>query len=405
MDFNEAKAKLEKYGQVHVLRYYDELSDEQKNNLIAEIERVDFEPIIMKPAESLAGDIQPMSAMKISEIEEKRTELEAAGLELIRAGKTAALLLAGGQGSRLGVEGPKGAVNVGITRDLYIFECLINNLTDVVKKAGTVIPLFIMTSEKNDAETREFFAAHDYFGYDSSNIFFFIQEMAPATDFEGNVYLEAKDHIALSPNGNGGWFKSMLGAGLDKVIADRGIEWINIFAVDNVLQRMMDPAFIGATAGAGCEVGAKVISKAYPEEKVGVLCYRDGRPSIVEYYDLNEEMMYMKDENGDLAYNSGVILNYLFRIDALMRIAGNDMPLHKAVKKISYLDDKGEPVKPEENNGYKYETLVLDMIEMMNGCFAFEVDRNKEFAPIKNLHGKDSLDSAREMLAAYGVEL
>ena len=405
MNYNDAVEKLKKYDQMQLLRYYDELTEAEREVLLEQIDKVDFDTINRKPVQPYTAKITPMEALKIAAIEEHRAEFEEIGLENLRAGKSAALLLAGGQGTRLGIEGPKGAFNLGLTKKLYIFECLINNLMDVTKKAGVWIPLFIMTSEKNDEETRAFLKAHDFFGYNEEYIYFFIQDMAPATDFNGKVYLEAKNRIALSPNGNGGWYQSMVSAGYDKLLEKMGIEWINIFAVDNVLQRMMDPTFIGATIKAGVEVGSKVISKAAPEEKVGVLCYRDGRPSIIEYYDLNEEMMYQKDENGDLAYSSGVILNYLFSVAALNRIADQNMPLHIVDKKIPYIDENGNYVKPESVNGHKYETLVLDMIEMMNGCLPFEVVREKEFAPVKNMHGVDSADSAREMLKNCGVEL
>ena len=373
MDYNQALAKLEQYGQTQILQFYDELDDAQKANLLAQIEQVDFDSIRVDQTDDAKGNIAPISAMKLAEIEEKKEELKEAGLKVLREGKAAALLLAGGQGTRLGIEGPKGAYNVGITKDLYIFECLINNLMDVVKEAGVWIPLFIMTSDKNDAATRAFLEEHAFFGYDKDHIYFFVQDMAPATDFDGKVYLEAKDRIALSPNGNGGWFKSLIKAGYQEVLDNLGIEWINIFAVDNVLQRMMDPVFIGATVLSGCESGAKVISKAAPEEKVGVMCLRNGKPSIIEYYDLSEEMRYQKDDNGDYAYNSGVILNYLFPVSALKRIEDMNMPLHIAKKKIPYINAQGELIKPEEVNGNKYESLVLDMIEMMDGCLVFEV--------------------------------
>ena len=405
MDYNQAVEKLTKYDQMQILRFYDELTDAQKAQLLDEIDRIDFDTI--KPTVDISSndDIQPMGMMKLDEINSKKEQFKKTGLECIRAGKGAALLLAGGQGTRLGLDGPKGTLNVGINRELYIFECLINNLMDVVNEAGVCIPLFIMTSDKNDAATRAFFEEKNYFGYNKDCIYFFVQDMAPATDFDGKVYLEAKDHIALSPNGNGGWYKSLRTAGYEEVLDKLGIEWINIFAVDNVLQRMMDPAFIGAPIESGFESGAKVIRKAYPEEKVGVLCYRNGHPSIIEYMDLSDEMRYMKDAEGDLAYSSGVILNYLFRVSALKRIADENLPLHVAKKKIPYINEAGEYIKPEEINGNKYESLVLDMIEMMDGCIAFEVDRAREFAPIKNMHGVDSLDSAREMLQAIGVEL
>ncbi len=405
MNYEQAAQKLKKYDQMQILQYYDELTDEQKNLLLDEIDRTDFNAIFGKTADVSEGNISPMDAMKISEIEADRARLEEKGLECIRAGKAAALLLAGGQGTRLGISGPKGSFNIGITRDLYIFECLINNLMEVVKKAGCWIYLFIMTSDKNDKETRAFLNEHNYFGYDKDHIYFFVQDMAPSTDFNGKIYMESKYHMALSPNGNGGWYSSLKNAGYEELLDKLGIEWINIFAVDNVLQKMMDPVFLGATLESGCEVGSKVISKAYPEENVGVMCYRDGHPSIVEYYDLTDEMRYQKDDAGNLAYGSGVILNYLFYVPALKRIVDNKLPLHIAKKKIPYMDENGTYIKPEEPNGNKYENLVLDMIEMMDGCLAFEVDRKSEFAPIKNMHGVDSLDSAREMLKAYGVEL
>lgn len=405
MNYEQAAEKLKKYDQMQILKYYDELTDEQKSILLDEIDRTDFDAVFGKAADISTGIISPMDAVKISEIEANRARFEEKGLECIRAGKAAALLLAGGQGTRLGISGPKGTCNIGITRDLYIFECLFNNLMEVVKKAGCWIPFFIMTSNKNDKETREFLQEHNYFGYDKDHIYFFVQDMAPSTDFNGKIYMESKYHMVLSPNGNGGWYSSLKSAGYEELIDKLGIEWINIFAVDNVLQKMMDPVFLGATLESGCEVGSKVISKAYPEENVGVMCYRDGHPSIVEYYDLTDEMRYQKDDAGNLAYGSGVILNYLFYVPALKRIVDKKLPLHIAKKKIPYMDENGTFIKPEEPNGNKYENLVLDMIEMMDGCLAFEVDRKSEFAPVKNMHGVDSLDSAREMLKAYGVEL
>jgi len=343
--------------------------------------------------------------MTLDEISRRYTEFEQTGLEAIRAGQVACVLLAGGQGTRLGADGPKGAYNIGLSRDLYIFECQINNLKEAAERSGCMIPLAIMTSEKNDAQTREFFHEHDFFGYDSSYVDFFVQEMAPSTDFNGKVYLEEKDHVSLSPNGNGGWFKSLTAAGLTEKYKNSGVRWINVYAVDNVLQRMADPVFVGATILAGVEIGAKVISKNDPHEKVGVTCLRGGRPSIVEYYELTDEMANQKNPDGTMAYNWGVNLNYLLDLEALERMGKMNMPYHVVEKKIQHINEAGEHIKPEEPNGYKFETLIPDMISMMNGCLPFEVEREKEFAPVKNLHGKDSVDSAREMLAAQGVEL
>lgn len=405
MNYEQIKEKLEQYGQTQLLRFYEELDETQKETLLDEIGQIDFDMLRVNQSSEQAGVITPIEAMTLDQIKEQEDAFRQEGLAAIRSCNVAAVLLAGGQGTRLGLDGPKGTLNVGINRELFIFQCLINNLMDVKKEADAWIPLLVMTSDKNDADTRAFFEAHDYFGYNQDYVFFFKQEMAPSTDFDGKIYLEEKDHISLSPNGNGGWFISLQKAGLLEKIKSMGVQWLNVFAVDNVLQRMADPVFVGATIQSGKPIGAKVIRKAAPDEKVGVMCYRDNRPSIVEYYELTDEMMTQKNEKGELAYNFGVILNYLFKLSELERIAGENMPLHIVDKKIPYIDENGNKIKPEEPNGHKYETLVLDMIQMMDGCLVFEVDRAKEFAPIKNMHGVDSLDSAREMMQKIGIEL
>ena len=405
MNYEQIKEKLEQYGQTQLLRFYEELDETQKETLLDEIGQIDFDMLRVNQSSEQAGVITPIEAMTLDQIKEQEDAFRQEGLAAIRSCNVAAVLLAGGQGTRLGLDGPKGTLNVGINRELFIFQCLINNLMDVKKEADAWIPLLVMTSDKNDADTRAFFESHDYFGYNKDYVFFFKQEMAPSTDFDGKIYLEEKDHISLSPNGNGGWFISLQKAGLLEKIKSMGVQWLNVFAVDNVLQRMADPVFVGATIQSGKPIGAKVIRKAAPDEKVGVMCYRDNRPSIVEYYELTDEMMTQKNEKGELAYNFGVILNYLFKLSELERIAGENMPLHIVDKKIPYIDENGNKIKPEEPNGHKYETLVLDMIQMMDGCLVFEVDRAKEFAPIKNMHGVDSLDSAREMMQKIGIEL
>ena len=211
--------------------------------------------------------------------------------------------------------------------------------------------------------------------------------------------------MATSPNGNGGWFVSMARSGILDIVHETGMEWLNVFAVDNVLQNIADPTFVGACIEDDCMVGAKVVRKADPDEKVGVICLEDGKPSIVEYYELTDEMRHQKNEQGDYAYNFGVILNYLFRVSELERIISHELPLHRVEKKIPYIDEAGDAVKPQEPNGYKFEQLVLDMIHEMDKCLPYEVVREKEFAPIKNKEGIDSVESARALLEKNGVTL
>lgn len=408
MTLEQAKEKLVKYGQEHVLKYYEELDASQKEALLAQIEATDMSILeACSHKEDLAkkGVITPLAAMQLDEIEANREHFTATGIQAIRQGKVAAMLLAGGMGTRLGSDNPKGMYNVGLTRELYIFECLIHNLMDVTNQAGNWIHLFVMTSDKNDAATRNFLKEKHYFGYPEEYIHFFQQEMAAATDYNGKIYLEEKGKLSTSPNGNGGWFLSLKNSGLLELVHKEGIEWFNVFAVDNVLQRIADPCFVGATIERECVVGAKVVRKNAPDEKVGVMCLEDGRPSIVEYYELTEELMEAKDDNGDPAYNFGVILNYLFKIADLEKVVEEKMLLHIVEKKIPYLDENGNLVKPEEPNGYKFENLVLDMIHQLDSCLPFEVVRNKEFAPIKNKTGIDSVESARALLVENGVKL
>ncbi len=360
---------------------------------------------MLEQKEQKRGTFEPLGAMEIPEIKEREAEFKAIGIEAMKQCKVAAVLLAGGQGTRLGFDKAKGMYNIGVTKDLYIFEQLIRNLQKVVEEVGADIPLYIMTSDKNDKDTREFFVEHDYFGYNKEFIKFFVQEMVPAVDFDGNVLIEAEDSLAMSPNGNGGWFKSMVKAGLDKDMKEKGVEWLDVFGVDNVLQRIADPVFVGATIQSGCVSGAMVVRKNDPYEKVGALCLEDGHPSIVEYYELTPEMAEAKSETGSLLYGFGVILNYLFGLDTLLDIERQQMPLHIVEKKVPYIDENGVFVKPEIPNAYKFETLIVDMIFMMENCLSYEIEREKGFAPIKNPTGVDSVESARALLQQNGIEI
>lgn len=408
MGYQEAYNKLEKYGQLHVLRYYEDLSGYEKEALLEQIENTDFE--VLKQCEHKAelnprGKITPIEVMQLAQIDAKREEYTKIGLDAIKAGKVGAVLLAGGMGTRLGSDEPKGVYNIGLTKDVFIFQRLIENLMDVVRQADAWIPLYVMTSDKNHATTTDFFREKEYFGYNPDYVTFFMQDMAPASDYNGKVYMEEKYKMSTSPNGNGGWFLSMMKWGVVDKIKAAGVEWLNVFAVDNVLQRIADPCFVGATIATDSAVGAKVVKKNAPDEKVGAMCLEDGRPSIVEYYEMTQELMDAKDAKGEPAYNFGVILNYLFREKDLEEIAAKKLPLHIVEKKIPYLDEEGRPVKPESPNGYKFEQLVLDMIHELDSCLPYEVVRNYEFAPIKNKTGIDSVESARALCKENGIEL
>ncbi len=407
MTYPEAKALLAQHGQTQLLRFYDSLSDEEQANLLHQIEDLSLDTWknCKQTATQSRGKLEPLGALTLPEIQQNTATYRKIGLDAIRAGKLGCVLLAGGQGSRLGFSHAKGMFNIGKTHDVYIFQCLIENLIAVTREADADIPLLIMTSAENHDDTQSFLEAHDFFGYPKGNVTFFTQEMVPAVDENGKILLKAPGEIALSPNGNGGWFSSIQHAGLLDMIHDSGMEWLNVFAVDNVLQRMADPVFLGATIASGCCCGGKVVSKATPDERVGVLCLEDGKPSIVEYYEMTEEMRTLRQPDGTLSYRFGVILNYLFRVDALMQTLGADFPLHAAHKKVPYVAEDGTTIQPETPNAYKFETLVLDMVHMQESCLAFEVERAREFAPIKNATGVDSVETAQALLEQNGVTL
>lgn len=394
---------LEKEDQTQVLRFVSDLSDPQKETLFDQISAVDFSMVreARKPqTQEKEALIEPLPTMTIDQIKAHQRDYRAIGRKELSEGKVAAVLLAGGQGTRLGYNGPKGTLNVGITKPLYLFQILLSNMEKNLEGTGRYMHLYIMTSDLNDQATRDFFSDHDFFGYPQEYIHFFRQEMAPALDADGHILLAAKDRLCLAPNGNGGWFRSLEHNGMIDQMKENGVEWLNVFSVDNVLQNIGDPVFIGATIANNRYAAAKVIAKASPEERVGAICLRDGRPSVVEYSELSDEMRYAKDENGQYLYNFGVTLNYLFHLQKTQEMAEKHLPIHKAFKKISCLDREGNLVVPDAPNAYKLEYFIFDILQFFDSILSYEVIREDEFAPIKNKSGVDSLDTARALLAA-----
>ncbi len=405
-DIDAAKKLLKEHNQEHLLKYADELKPEELSKLITQINNIDWAFNDRSGNKNHnSGTIEPMDAHLLDAIKDNYDNYTFIGLEAIKAGKLCLLLLAGGQGTRLGYDKPKGSFNMGINKDLFIFQLLIEHTLDVVRLADTWIHLYIMTSDINHEATTAFFKEHNYFGYNSDYIHFFIQELNPTTDLDGKILMSSKCSIAMSPNGNGGWFSSMNKAGLLDDIINSDLEWINVFAVDNVLQRIADPVFLGATIANNKMCGAKVISKNAPDEKVGAICLENGKPHIIEYYELSDEMKNQTNPDGSLAYGFGVILNYLFPIHRLKETLNVKMPLHIVKKSIPHIDDSGHLVEPDSPNGLKYETLALDLIHEMDDCLVFEVERSREFAPVKNKTGIDSVESARELLVKNGYDL
>ena len=405
MKYDEAVLRklLESADQTHLLSDLGTLSEAERERLAAEIMAVDFG--IFERAklfeEKVYDTLAPMPIFSAERVERERATLEALGLSVIGAGKVGAVLLCGGQGTRLGYPHPKGMFNIGIKREISIFSLHFRYLTEVARKAGTWFPIYIMTSIYNRAEIEDFLKEKAFFGYKPSAIYFFEQNMAPSTDFEGKLYRSSPSSLVLSPDGNGGWFSSLVSNGLLDGIKKRGVEWLNVISIDNVLQRTVDPLFVGATLSANACCGAKVVKKSDPDERIGLICENGGYPSVIEYYELDR----LKKENtvSVEGLDYGVILNYLFKVCEMEKTLSSPLPVHRARKKIPYYD--GEYRTPEKENGFKYEMLATDLVERMPSCLAYEILREKEFAPVKNLTGVDSVDTAREMLLRQGYEL
>ena len=404
MNYERTKLFLKNRGQSHLLDYYEELSAAERKLLLEDIENTNFSIVKnLHRQVKKRGKLSPATAVTIHEIVRRKTNFEAVGLEMLSEGKVAAVLLAGGQGSRLGFSKPKGMFNIGETRELSIFEQQMVNIQEVTSRTGLHFLLFIMTSVENHDETVRFFEEHNCFGYPRDRIKFFKQDLAPTCDYEGKIFLNEKHRVSLAPNGNGGWYSSLVNSGLARALERENVEWLNVYSVDNVLQRICDPAFIGATILKNCRCGAKVVKKVSADEKVGVLCQERGKPTIVEYYEMPEKLK-NKTKKGELVYRYGVTLNYLFNVHDLNLTLSGRLPYHLAEKAIPHIEN-GEKVTPAEPCGYKFETLVVDMVRYMGSCLAYEVERDKEFAPVKNATGPDSVETARELLKKNGVVL
>ena len=402
-DYSELAKFLCSIGQEHLLSGFALLSEEERRCFADEIRSVDFSIFDRTKYfdEKNYDNLAHMPIFSAERAEKEKNVLENAGLAAISQGKVGAVLLCGGQGTRLGYPHSKGMFNIGITKEISIFSLHFRYLKEIAERAGAWFPIYIMTSVYNREEIETYLNEKEFFGYASSFVFFFVQNMAPATDFDGKIYKNSPSALALSPDGNGGWFNALVSCGYQEEIRRRGVEWLNVISIDNVLQKIADPRFIGATLLQNASCGAKVVKKSDPDEKIGLICLNGGGPSVIEYYELTK----LKKENSVSVegMEHGVILNYLFKVSEMEKLISSPLPVHRVRKKIPYYD--GAYRKPDVENGYKYETLATDLVECMPTCLAYEILREKEFAPVKNPTGEDSVESARQMLLMQGFEL
>ncbi|HYE18739.1 MAG TPA: UDPGP type 1 family protein [Tepidisphaeraceae bacterium] len=429
MELSELRSKLDAAGQSDLARHLGTRDAAGQAKLAAQLSALNLEalPALLrdyvrsKPQFPLPKDIQPVQAYPYRattpEQEALYAKAKARGHELLKQGKVGAFLVAGGQGTRLGYDGPKGEYPVTPIKNKPLFRVFAEQLLALSRDAGKPIPWYVMTSEVNDGPTRAFFKQHNYFDYNPANVFFFQQGMMPAFDMAtGAILLDKPDSLALSPDGHGGSLRALYKSGAIADMRKRGVEHLSYFQVDNPIVHTIDPLFIGLHDLTGSEMSSKTVSKAHALEKVGNFAIGDGKLQVIEYSDLPEEVAKRTGPNGALLFNAGSIAIHALRVSFIERLnEGGDLklPWHRAEKKVPYVDAAGNPVKPEKPNAVKLEQFVFDAIPLASNAIVYTTKRDEEFSPVKNAQGDDSpatskrdqIRRAAEWLEMAGVDV
>ena len=386
--YEEAKKILEKYNQEHLLNNYEKLEEGQKAKLLDQIMNINFFQIANLYSFNLSAD-------KLNEYRRK-------GKNVIKEGHYAVVTMAGGQGTRLGWKGPKGTFKLDVGENgKYIFEILVETLKRANKKYNSEVYWYIMTSIENNDDTVKFFEEHDFFGYNKEKVKFFKQGVLPLMDLEGNLLIDKNLNIKKASDGNGGVFGALKVSGMLEDMKNHNIEWVFIGGVDNIMAKMVDSTLVGLAIKNGTLAASKSIKKAYPEEKVGSFCKKNGRPAVIEYTEMDEDMIYAKDEDGELLYGQSHFVANLFNIEFLEEVANKSFKYHCAVKKNVCIDENLNEIIPEEPNSLKFEAFIFDAFEYLNDISILSVNREEEFAPIKNATGNDSPETAKLIYEKY----
>ena len=399
---------LIKNNQTKVLKLLNSVSENKKQNLIKELLKVDFKQVkrlyLNKYKKSKKEDlIEPIKYVDKNKLNSKqKLELEKLGEKVLRQNQYAVVTMAGGQGTRLGWKGPKGTFKLDVGENgKYIFEILANTLKRTTAKYGKEVYWYIMTSIDNNDETISFFEEHNYFGYNKEKVKFFIQNILPLTDFDGNILIDKNLKVKEASDGNGGVFEALKKSKMLDDMKSHNIKWVYVCGVDNIMANMVDETLLGLAIKNNVPSASKSVKKAYPEEKVGIFCKKNGKPAIIEYIDMNEKMIYAEDEQGELLYGESNIVGHLFNIESLEKMTDYNFDYHCAKKKNTYMDENLKEIIPEEPNTYKYEAFIFDGFEYLEDMIILRVNREEEFAPIKNANGVDSPETAKEIYENY----
>ena len=403
-----ARQMLASVGQEHLLRWMDELDPHRQRHLLDEIESVPWDTlasliqtrVLTKPAVAMPQSLEPAEVYphepqgELCAVYAKARRL---GRSLIAEGKVAAFTVAGGQGTRLGVDGPKGAVEVTPVGNRSLFAIFAETVRAVRARYNVPVPWYIMTSPANHEQTIEYLKAHTFFGLPESDVSLFPQAMLPAFDLAGKALLAEKHRLALAPDGHGGSLKALVARGALRDMRSRGVEIVSYFQVDNPLVKPFDPLFVGLHRMTNSEMSTKVSPKADDLERVGNVCKGDGKTLVIEYSDFPETCARARNEDGARKFDAGNLAIHMFEVAFIERIVGDafTLPYRRAEKAVAFVDDSGSPQQPDAPNAVKLETFVFDALPMAVSPLVLEVDRAEEFSPVKNATGVDSLESSR----------
>ena len=395
-------------NQTKVLELLKNVTEEQRKQLVKELLKVDFNQVkrlyINKDKKNKKEDIiEPIKYVDKNKLNSKqKSELEKLGEKVLRQNQYAVVTMAGGQGTRLGWKGPKGTFKLDVGENgKYIFEILAETLKKTTSKYGKEVYWYIMTSIDNNNETVKFFEEHNYFGYNKEKVKFFIQNILPLTDFDGNILFDKDLKVKEASDGNGGVFEALKKSKMLDDMKLHNIKWVYVCGVDNIMANMIDEILLGLAIKNNVPSASKSVKKAYPEEKVGIFCKKNGKPAIIEYIDMDEKMIYAEDEQGELLYGESNIVGHLFNIESLEKMTNYNFDYHCAKKKNSYIDENLQEVIPEETNTYKYEAFIFDGFEYLEDMVILRVNREEEFAPIKNQKGVGSPETAKQIYEKY----
>lgn len=410
MDLNSIADRLKKHGQEHLLMKYDQMNEEQKQKLLTQILNIDFE--LMKSLYENAisevdhGDIEiePVDYIDKSKLtESEKEQYIEKGIAVIKDKELAVLTMAGGQGTRLGHQGPKGTYKIEMEKDKSLFELLCDHLKFAVEKYNTFINWYIMTSEENYERTVAFFEEENYFDYPKNYVKFFKQGQLPMIGEDGKILLDKEGFVKEAADGHGGTLETLKKTGILSEMEEKGFKWIFISGVDNVLANLVDPLLIGLAVTNKSEIALKSVEKTDPEEKAGVFCKKNKKVGVIEYTEITKDMANMRDNYGSLVYGDLNALLHLFSIEKLKDICEKRLPYHTAHKKADYLDEDGKLVIAKKPNAYKFESFIFDSFEMSEKVDVIRVKREEEFAPLKNKEGVDSPETAKKLYGDYLV--